>query len=59
MLYYSNKARETALQKIAELHAKLGNLPLNAGLDLNDIGNLHGYLQLLETELKREIKENS
>ena len=58
MLYYSNKARETAIERIQVLYAKLAELPLNGPLNLDDVGTLQGYLKIMESELKREIKEN-
>lgn len=58
MLYYSNKARETAREEIARLHAKLSELPLDGPLSFDDVGNLHGLLRILDDELKREIKGN-
>lgn len=58
MLYYSNNARRKAREKIAELNRKLSEVPLNGQLNLDDIGNLHGYLRILDAELKREILDN-
>ena len=56
MLYYSNKARQTARGKIAELHRKLAEVPLDGPLNLDDIRALHGCLEILDGELRREIK---
>jgi hypothetical protein len=60
MVYYSNKARETARKKITDLHKKLALIPLDGNpMTLDDIGNLHELLRVLDDELRREIKENS
>ena len=57
MVYYSNKAREAARAKIADLHEKLAMIPLDGNpMTLDDIGNLHGLLRVLDDELRREIK---
>lgn len=59
MLYYTNKARKTALKRIGELVVKLANTKPTDTLTLQDISELNHYLSRLHGELEREIKENS
>ena len=58
MLYYSNKARRTAREKIADLHRKLAVVPLDGPLNLDDMRNLHQYLADLDSVIAREIKDH-
>lgn len=60
MLLYSNKARRAARESIQDIHGKVANMPLNAFPGgLADIQTIHLLLEILDRELRREIKENS
>lgn len=59
MLYYTNKARQTARDSIADLRVKLANMPLNidGGLNYTDMGNLQHYLETLDQAIYREMRD--
>lgn len=59
MLYYTNKGRETADKRICELVGKLAITKPTDTLTLQDIGDLLHYLSKLQSEIKREIRENN
>ena len=58
MLYYTNKARTNARIHIQKLRVKLANTKSTETLTLEDIRNLISYLNNMDEELKREIREN-
>lgn len=58
MMYYSNKARMTARDTIADIHVKIANMPLSAFPGgLADVQAIHGLLEIMDGELRREIKQ--
>lgn len=57
MLYYSNKARKTAIKRIDEIVVKLANTKPTDVLTFQDIGDLLHYLANLESEIKREMSK--
>lgn len=58
MLYYTNKARQTARECIADKIVKLANLKPTDQFTLQDIERIIMYLQNMNGELKREIKKH-
>lgn len=56
MLYYTNKARQTAINNITQLIIKLANTKPTDQFTLQDIQNTINYLSNMNTELHREIK---
>lgn len=58
MLYYTNKARQTARKSIADKLVKLANLKPTDQFTLQDIESTMMYLQNMDEELKREIKQH-
>lgn len=59
MIFYTQRARNSAREQIAELHIKLASVPLNQGLTLDDVRALHMYLDTLDKELIKEIKQSA
>ena len=59
MLYYSNKARKTARENIADLIIKLANTKPTDQFTLQDIQSTISYLRNMDDELKSEIKLES
>lgn len=55
MVYYSNKARETAKANIARLIPVLASVPGNV-INYGDSMEIIGYLQALNNELDCEIR---
>ena len=58
MLFFTNKARETARENIAELYRKLASTKPTETLTLQDIESVMFYLREMDDELRREIKDN-
>jgi hypothetical protein len=58
MLYYTNKARQTARECIANLIIKLAHTKPTDQFTLQDIESTIMYLQNMDGELKREIKQH-
>lgn len=58
MLYYSNKARQTAREDIANLIVKLAHTKPTDQFTLYDIDSTIMYLQDMDNELRREIKDH-
>lgn len=58
MLYYTNKARQTAREGIADKIVKLASLKPTDQFTLQDIESTIMYLQNMDGELKREIKQH-
>lgn len=58
MLYYTNKARQTARTEIADKIVKLANLKPTDQFTLQDIESIIMYLKNMDEELKREIKQH-
>lgn len=59
MLYYTNKARQTAREGIADKIAKLASLKPTDQFTLQDIQNTISYLRNMDDTLKWEIKMGS
>lgn len=55
MIYYTNKARETAKANIARLIPVLASVPGNV-ISYSDVHEIIGYLQALDNELDCEIR---
>ena len=55
MLYYTNKARETAKANIARLIPVLASVPLKF-ISYSDVNQIIGYLDALNNELDCEIR---
>lgn len=58
MMYYTNKARETARETIADLIVKLANIKPTDQFTLQDIQNTIHYLSNMRDELKIEIRQH-
>lgn len=60
MIFYNNEARANSRKSIAEMHAKIANMPLSAFPDgLADVQTLHFLLDTLDNAIKREIKKEA
>lgn len=59
MIYYSSEARQVAVNRIDELQKKLSEIPLSDKLNLDDVGNLHMYLDFLKNEIIYEDKKEN
>lgn len=59
MLYYTNKARQTAREGIADEIAKLASLKPTDQFTLQDIQNTISCLRNMDDALRREIKMES
>lgn len=57
-IYFTNKARQTARKSIADKLVKLANLKPTDQFTLQDIESTIMYLQNMDEELKREIKQH-
>ena len=53
MIYYSDKARETAKENISRLVQLVAGVPGNV-LSYNEASNINYYLLMLENEIERE-----